>query len=259
MSGRGWAALIVACMIAATGCAGADDATSDAVGAATTQAEPRETPSAEASPDAVAAGSAETLFEDAFADDRNGWGVVDDPNYGTAGYADGDYVWDFRGSVAHWLPEALAEQHDAGLDLRDVVVRADVTIVSGGGVVGVGCRENPDTDADYQWYEFVARDGYAAIRRVDAETNIDVLAETKDVALPLGQPMTIEGVCVDDADGTAQLSLTLDDVDVVNASDADPLAGGVPSIQAYTHPAHQPMGIRWHSFTVGRPDSSARS
>ena len=46
--------------------------------------------------------------------------------------------------------------------------------------MGVFCREVPDTDADFQWYEFVVRDGYAAIRLADLAGNLDVLAETED-------------------------------------------------------------------------------
>ena len=37
-------------------------------------------------------------------------------------------------------------------------------------------REVPDTDADFQWYEFVARDRFAAIHKADSEGNLEVLA-----------------------------------------------------------------------------------
>ena len=121
------------------------------------------------------------LFTDDLVDDRHMWGEVDDPEYGTAKFVDGDYVWEFRGSNAHWLPGVLIDQYDAG-DLRipDAAVTADLTIHSGGGVAGVFCREAVDTDAEFQWYEFVVRDGYAAIRLSDSEGNIEPLAETRE-------------------------------------------------------------------------------
>jgi hypothetical protein len=53
------------------------------------------------------------------------------------------------------------------------------------------CRENPDTDADFQWYEFVARDGFAAIRIADSDGDLEVLAETEELALPLGEMFSI--------------------------------------------------------------------
>ncbi len=118
----------------------------------------------------------ETLFEDSFDDDRNNWGVVDDPDFGSAVYANGDYVWEFRGRVAHWIAGELGDQYDRGeLAMLDVVVRAEATIVEGGGVIGVSCRETPDTNAEWQWYEFVARDGFAAIRIAGADGRLDVL------------------------------------------------------------------------------------
>ena len=80
-------------------------------------------------------------------------------------------------------------------------------IVSGGGVIGVFCREVPDTDADFQWYEFVALDGFAAIRKADSEGNLEVLAETQDVRLPLGEPIAFEAACMDDANGNAELAM----------------------------------------------------
>ncbi len=198
----------------------------------------------------------EALFEDSFADDRNGWGVVDDPQYGTAAFEDGDYVWEFRGSVAHWVPAVLGEQYDRDeLDMRDVIVRTEATILTGDGVIGVFCRETPDTDAEWQWYEFVARDGYAAIRHADQEANLEVLAETDDVSLADGEPITIEATCVDDANGAAQLSLALNGTTMLHATDEDPLSNGVVGLQAWTFPIHEPMHIRWHEFSVHRPNT----
>lgn len=195
------------------------------------------------------------LFSEPFDDDKNGWGVGDHPENGSMSYSTGDYVWAFKGRVAHWLPEALGKKYDRGqLDMLDVVVRAQVTIVRGGGVVGIGCRENRDSDADYQWYDFVARDGYAAIRRADLESNIDVLAEAKDVALPAGKPIEIEAACVNDGTGAGRLSLRLNGDVVLHATDPQPLGNGVPSLQAWTHPVHEQMDIRWHEFTVLRAE-----
>ncbi|MEQ1874989.1 MAG: hypothetical protein ABL953_14850, partial [Ilumatobacteraceae bacterium] len=159
---RNQLAVIIVLVASAISAGCSDDDKDDTKTSATTAA----TATTTAAPvvDAVSTAGAE-LFADDFIDDANGWGVVDDPQFGTANFADGDYVWEFRGSIAHWLPAVLLDQYDAGtLDMLDVQVSAELTIVSGDGVVGVFCRENPDTDADWQWYDFVVRDGYAAIR-----------------------------------------------------------------------------------------------
>jgi hypothetical protein len=193
----------------------------------------------------------DALFDEPFDDDRNGWGVIDHPDYGTTSYADGDYVWNFTGSIGHLIAGVLGAQYDNDeLDMHDVVVRADATIVSGGGVIGVFCREVPDTDADFQWYEFVARDGFAAIRIADLEGNIEVLAETDDVSLPVGEPIAFEATCVDGADGDAELSLSLNGESALTAEHDDPLGNGVPGIEAWTYPRHDPIEVRWHHFSV---------
>jgi hypothetical protein len=197
------------------------------------------------------------LFEDSFDDDRNGWGVVDDPDYGTAEFVDGDYVWALRGSVAHWLAGVLGDQYDRDeLEMRDVVVQADLTIVAGGGVAGVFCRETPDSDAEWQWYEFVVRDGYAAIRLADLEGNLEPLAETDDVDLPAGEPITIEASCVDDADGAANLGMTVNGDEILTATAEDPLGNGVPGLQAWTFPMHEQLDLVWHSFAVLAPPAA---
>jgi hypothetical protein len=200
----------------------------------------------------------DVLFNDSFDDDRNGWGIVDHPEFGSASYADGDYVWNLKGSYGHLLPQVLGEQYDRGeLDMVDVTVRVEATIDVGDGVVGVFCRESPDTDAEWQWYEFVARDGFAAVRRADSEGNLDVLAETDDVSLPSGEPMVIEATCVDDDDGNAMLTLSLDDTLALTASDPDPLENGAPGIQAYTYPIHDELDIRWHEISISRPATAS--
>jgi hypothetical protein len=185
----------------------------------------REAPQASvASPSAQATPAADPvegtiLFQDPFDDDRNKWGIIDDPVGGTTSVRRGDYVWKFKGSVAHWIPEVLGEEYDHGeLKMRDVAVRADLTINSGGGVAGVGCRENQDTDADYQWYEFVVRNGFAAIRQSDVKGNIQVLAQTDKVSVPLGKAFTVEGVCVNDPSGKVHLTMNLNGTPILRRS-----------------------------------------
>lgn len=219
-------------------------------------------PTTSTSPGTTAAGPAviAPLFTDDFIDDANAWGVVDDPQFGSASYDSGDYVWDFRGSVAHWLPGVLGEQYDRGeLNMLDVVVRAELTIVDGTGVVGVFCRENPDVDAEWQWYEFVVRDGYAAIRLSDLEGNITALAESDAADVPTGSPFVIEATCRDDDAGDAQLSLSVDGAPLLEATVSEaPLGNGVVGLQAWTFPVHEPIEMRWHSFSVseaGRGDA----
>ena len=194
----------------------------------------------------------ELLFSDELADDTNRWGVVDDAQFGTATFEGGDYVWDFRGSIAHWLPGVLIEQYDAGeLDMLNVQVSAELSIVSGGGVAGVFCRENPDSDAEWQWYEFVVRDGYAAIRQSDLEGNITALVESNDVELPLGAPITIDGTCRNDDTGAVQLSMVVNGNSLLEATVSEnPLTNGAPGMSAWTFPLHEPMDIVWHSFSV---------
>jgi hypothetical protein len=191
------------------------------------------------------------LFDEPFDDDRNGWGIIDHPDYGGTSYDGGDYVWNLTGSSGHLIAEILGVQYDNDeLDMLDVTVRAELTIDSGNGVAGVFCREVPDTDAEFQWYEFVVRDGWAAVRLADLEGNIDVVAETDDVEVTEGAPFAIEATCVDDADGVAHLSLSIDDEPVLTAEDDDPLGNGVAGLQAWTYPVHALMEIRWHHFTV---------
>ncbi len=119
------------------------------------------------------------------------------------------------------------------------------------------CRETADTDSDaeYEWYEFVVNDGFAAIRRTDTEGNIDVLAETDAVEIEAGAEVTLEGACVDNADGEGQLWFTLDDELILDATDADPLPNGVPGLVAYAVPDSDARNVvRWQEFSVFRPE-----
>ena len=141
--------------------------------------------------------------------------------------------------------------------MRNVVVRASVTPVHGTGAMGVFCREVRDTDSDFQWFEFVARDGYAAIRRADSAGHLDMLATTTKVDLPLGQRATMEAVCSDTADGeTTRLWLSLDGTAVLEATSAEQLGNGAAGLQGYDSPDRASSArflVRWHDFAVYRP------
>jgi hypothetical protein len=119
--------------------------------------------------------------------------------------------------------------------------------------MGVSCREVPDSDADFQWYEFVVRDGYAAIRLTDSSGNLDVLAETSSVQLPLGSTASIAATCVDAANESASLSLRLDGTAVLETQVEAPLGNGVPGLVAYDAAEDESADrflITWHDFTV---------
>lgn len=254
MDVRHWPGLLLIGAVIVGGCGDDNGSTNDAGEATTTAPSTSAAPTAASTAPETVAGSSQpaaALFEDSFDDDRNGWGVVDDPQFGSIAYDGGDYVWEFKGSIGHWLPAVLGDQYDRGeLDMLDVDVRAEATVLAGGGVIGVFCRETPDVDAEWQWYEFVARDGFAAIRRADLEGNLETLTETDDVTLPAGEPIAIEATCIDNHDGHAELSLTLNGEQVLTATDDEPLGNGVPGLQAWTFPAHEQMDIRWHDFSI---------
>ena len=243
-----WAGLLLIGAVTVAGCGDDDDGSIERSGAITTIDD-----SSGASPTTAASDAQPTgvLFHDPLDDDRNGWGVVDDPDYGSTTFDGGDYVWEFTGSAAHVLPTVLGDQYDRGeLDMLDVVVHAEATLLTGGGVLGVFCRETPDTDAEWQWYEFVVRDGFAAIRLTDSEGNIEDLATTEDLAVPAGEPIALDATCTDDEAGNAQLALTVNGDPVLTATDSEPLGNGAPGLQAWTFPLHEQMDIRWHEFSV---------
>ena len=85
---------------------------------------------------------AAVLFTEPFDDDGNGWGIIADPNYGTTEYADGDYVWDFRGNAGHLLrgsrrpirqrPARNARRHRAGVRDDRLGWRSDRRVLSRG-------------------------------------------------------------------------------------------------------------------------------
>ena len=197
------------------------------------------------------AASATAILDDSFDEgDVNGWTTGLDSSYGTISFANGDQRWGFTGSVASWIPEKLVNRFDAGQSMDSVTVQTDVTPISGGGVFGVMCRNAPDTDAQYQWYEFVVRDGYAAIRKADDHRHVEVLAETEDVSVEFGSPVSIEARCVTAEDGSAELEMTLDGAALLAATDADPIPDGPPGMQVWTAPMHALQELVWHNFTV---------
>jgi hypothetical protein len=199
-----------------------------------------------------------TLFHDSFHDDHNGWALP--PNERASSTFDhGDFVWmshspDVR---PHLNPETLGRKFDQGtLRMRNVIVTATVTPERGKSAMGVFCREVRDTDADFQWYEFVARDGYAAIRRADSAGHLVVLTTSTSVHLPLGRDARIQAICQDDGRSSAQLWFRLDGKIVLFARDSRSLGSGAPGLQAYDAPANatsQRYVIRWHDFLVQRP------
>ena len=225
------------------GCGGATSANSASPAAAS--------PTPSASPGVPEAGT--VILQDPFDDDTNGWGVVDDPAFGTAAYEGGAYVWRTTGRVASLVPASLGERFDAGsLSMSDIVMSADVTIIKGDGVVGLQCRNSPDTDADYQWYDFVVRDGYAAIRLSDDKSNIDVLAESRDVSVPMGEQFSIGAACVTAGDDV-RLSLAINDEPLLATSVPAKASDGVPGIVGWTYPLHSELDVKWDDFTVSEP------
>lgn len=240
-----WIGLLLVGSIGLSGCGGETDATAGGGTSATT-------------PEAPAAG--EVLFEDALDDDRNGWALPEN-EAARFYYEDGDFIWESKQENLrpHLLAAPLGEAFDQGeLEMLDVVVRAELTATQGEAAMGVFCREVRDTDADFQWYEFVVRDGFAAIRIADSEGGLEVLAETEDVNLADGEPITVEAACVDDDEGRGQLWMTVNDALVLYVLHDQPLGNGVTGLQAYDAPESagaERFVIRWHDFSVRQASS----
>ena len=248
MTWFGVAALALA-VAGLAGCSG--DAVDDAAGVDTPPSTPAKT-----SPSATAAASAVlSSFSDSFDDDHNGW-ALPPSEFGTMTVSGGDFVWDDKlfELRPHIIARTVADAFDQGrLEMTNVRVSASVTLERGVAAVGVYCREVPDTDSDFEWYEFVARDGYAAIRLADAAGNLEPLAETKDAELRRGTAATIEATCVDNPDGTAELSFSLDGAQLLSVAVDDPLGNGGAGLQAYgasEAQADEPSLIAWHDFAV---------
>jgi hypothetical protein len=83
----------------------------------------------------------------------------------------------------------------------------------------------------------------------------DAKSDLHVVELPAGESFVIEASCVDGADGDAQLGLALNGAPMLETTAANPLGNGVPTLQAWTHPVHEQMDIRWHEFSVHEPVS----
>ena len=229
-------------LTALAGCSGDADASADSVA------------NAPAAPEA-----GKTLLADTFADDHNGWALPEN-EMGRTVVENGDFVWTSKqpNLRPHLLAQPLIEQFDRGdLHMRNVVVDATFTPDRGRGAMGVFCREVRDTDADFQWYEFVARDGYAAIRQADSSGHLDVLAKTTDVDLPLGDKAAVEAACLDAANGDAKLWFSVNGEPTLFARDAHALGNGAPGLQAYDAPSGDRLLVRWHHFSVSRPASDS--
>jgi hypothetical protein len=196
-----------------------------------------------------APGVGELVFHDELDDDGSGWGDVD----GAGTYLDRDFVWAFTGQDLrpHAAPADLQEQVDEGTNLRDVVVRAEGS-ASEGTALGVFCRET-EVDGVRRWYEFVARDGFAAIRRADDQGHLDVLVETDELSVPAGETTALEAACVDE-DAGAHLWLTVGGAPVLQIIDRDPLSSGLAGLQAYADEDGEAT-VRWEEFSVTRPDA----
>jgi hypothetical protein len=242
-------AIIGVAAAALTGCSavgGSDAAGVDA---------PPAGPAAETTAAAEPATGPVASFEDSFDDDRHGW-ALPPTSSGTTTVDGGDFVWESKvpGLRPHAIATTLGEAYDQGrLAMTDVLVTASVTPERGAATVGVFCREVPDSDADFQWYEFVVRDGYAAIRNADSAGHLDVLAETRSPRLPLGSTASIAATCVDEADESASLSLSLDGTAVLDTQVEDALGNGTAGLQAYDAAADESPDrflISWHDFTV---------
>jgi len=243
-----WVGLLLAAGIGLSGCGSdaGDGGSADSGGGASADGGPADP--------AGAPTAGEVLFTDPLDDDQNGWALPEN-DLARFYYEDGDFIWESKQENLrpHLLAAPIGEAYDAGeLEMLDVVVRADVTAVQGAAVAGVFCRENPDTDADFQWYEFVVRDSFAAIRIADSEGELEVLAETDDLTLPIGEMFTMEAACVDDG-GQAQLWLSVNGDVILQTTDEDPLENGAAGLQAYDAPqaaSAERFIIRWHEFTV---------
>jgi hypothetical protein len=133
-----------------------------------------------------------------------------------------------------------------------MVVGTEATVVEGDGSVGVICRRTPQADGTVEWYEFMARDGLAAIQRAGDVIHGNILASTSDVSLPSGEPVTITGACVDDGSGAVQLAMAVNGELVLFVVESDhPLAGTVPGLLT-----RFPTGnavVRWHEFSAHLP------
>jgi hypothetical protein len=193
-------------------------------------------------------------MRDTFENDTNGWALPPGP-LGSLTITGGDFVWESSEPMLrpHISAATLVEAYDAGrLDMTDVRVTASVTPARGAAAFGVTCREVPDSDSDFQWYEFVVRDGYAAIRLADSAGHLETLEEG-EAGVSSGEKVTIQATCVDTTAGTAELTLSVDGEQLLQANVPEPLGNGVPGLQAYDASEEESsdrMLLAWHDFAV---------
>jgi hypothetical protein len=183
-----------------------------------------------------------------FEDDANGW-ALPPSSVGTMEVTGGDFVWEVSqaGLRPHVIATTLGMAYDEGrLEMTDVRVTTTVTPQRGAAAFGLFCREVPDTDADFQWYEFVVRDGYSAIRLADTAGNLEPVAEG-DASVPLGEEAALEIGCVGD-----RLSLSLNGEELLTATAPQALGNGVPGLQAYDSPegSEERLVLAWHDFAI---------
>jgi hypothetical protein len=254
-------ALVVASMLPlwfAVGCGG-DDSTPDGdqagVDTAPETSAAGETETAHPS-DSTATGPGEgkvTSLRETFDDDANGWALPPSDD-GTTEVVDGDFVWETKqpGLRPHLIATTLGMAYDSGqLEMTNVRVTTTVTPERGAAAFGLFCREVPDTDADFQWYEFVVRDGYSAIRLADSAGNLEPIEEG-DAVVPTGEVAELEVTCVDEG-GEATLTFGLNGEALLEARVPEPLGNGVSGLQAYDAPAEESderLLLAWHDFTV---------
>jgi hypothetical protein len=236
----------------AAGCAADQSAANDDPAGVDTAPAPTEevtesaAPSAE--PDVV------TSFSDTFDDDANLWALPPGPQ-GTTTVAGGDFVWESKQPMLrpHVLAGSLIEAFDAGrVEMTDVRVTATVTPQRGAPAFGLFCREVPDTDADFQWYEFVVRDGYSAIRLADDAGHLEPLEEG-NATVTLGKQLSLQATCTDQADGSASLTLSFDGEELLRTEVSEPLGNGIAGLQAYDASAEESdemLLLAWHDFSV---------
>ena len=233
----------------AVGCSGNDnEPDADRAGVDTAPEETAVTGSPEAV-EATSDGEPVTSLSETFDDDSNGWALPPGAA-GTTEVTGGDFVWRIKeaGLRPHVLATTLGMVYDAGnLDMTDVRVTATATPRRGAGAFGLFCREVPDTDADFQWYEFVVRDGYSAIRLADSAGHLAIIEEG-DARVPLGEVAELDVSCVDD-----ELSLELNGQVLLNGTASEPLGNGVAGLQAYDateEESYERLLLAWHDFAV---------
>ncbi len=235
----------------AVGCGG-DDSTPDGDQAGVDTAPETPGSATETSASATDEGKVTSLTE-TFDDDVNGWALPPTEDM-TTEVVDGDFVWETKqpGMRPHLIAGTLGMAYDAGeLEMTNVRVTATVTPQRGAAAFGLFCREVPDTDADFQWYEFVVRDGYSAIRLADGAGNLEPIDEG-DADVPAGEVAELEVTCVDDGAG-ATLTLGLNGEELLQARVSEPLGNGAPGLQAYDASADESderLLLAWHDFSV---------